>query len=116
LPPKVLANIASQNDMSPAKLSDTITQQSTQAMSGLMIEDFSMNFEDMNSGTTQAGRAYALVPTTTILSAGSQTTRTRTRTLFFYDEGEWFLLRIENADQVHFLTAVYKDFESIDFF
>lgn len=115
IPPRILDHIAQSNGMEPALLRDALIQQMNQVMQTATIDAFSMDVDQLVTGVTPIGRAYALVPTTTVLTiAGANTMEAVSQTLFLDDEGEWFMVRVDDPSQEQILRAVYPDFATIN--
>ncbi|MBU2994739.1 hypothetical protein Q4555_04770 [Octadecabacter sp. 1_MG-2023] len=113
MPEPIIAYIAEQGGLRPLTLRHMLVQQTQEMMETVEVEHFNMDVDAMETAVTPTGRAYALVPTTSTISMNGQRFETMTKTLFFEDQGNWFLLRIENASQIHILNAVYPDFASV---
>lgn len=113
LPQPVVEHIANQNDMRPAVLRRALVLQTQQMMEGVTVERFEMDVENLVPGLTPTNRPYALVPTVSVLTVNGASFETETQTLFFEDNDAWFLLRLENANQLDILKAVYPDFANL---
>lgn len=116
MPPRVLERIASRAGMSPEALLTQLEGQMAALMSQVTIEDFTMDVADATWGETTTGLTYALVPTETILrQAGAGRMRSETTTLALQEEDEWYLVRIDNAQQITMLRDAYPEFGDVTF-
>lgn len=115
VPPKLLASMADEFGMDPADLTEAMTQAMEAAMASVTLNSYEMSMDRATSGVTSAGRAYMLVPTTTVMTVEGRKMEATSETLAFADEDIWYLVRIDDARQVQFLTRAYPEFEGVDF-
>lgn len=117
MPPKVIAAIAAQAGMDEASLLAAMKAQIEAAMATVTIESFDMDVAGATYATTPDGsRDYALIPTRTLMSVeGTGRVRGLSQTLAFHDEGQWFLVRIDDPQQVDLLKTLYPEFKGVDF-
>jgi hypothetical protein len=116
MPPRMKEFIAEQAQITVEELVAAMIQQTEAAMAQITIDSFEMKIDEATYSQTSENRPYALIPTNTLMS-NDQVGKIegKTHTLAMKDEGGWYLLRIEDPSQVQLLTAVYPDFEGIDF-
>ncbi|KZY34585.1 hypothetical protein A3731_18710 [Roseovarius sp. HI0049] len=115
VPPKVIATTAEAYGMTEAQVLAAMEQAMTNAMAAVTVEDYEMKLDAATTGETASGRVYVLIPTTTLIRVGEQgATRSDTVTLAFPDDGAWYLVRIDDAEQVRSLTAAYPEFDGVD--
>ncbi len=116
IPPKIINAMAARFGMEPAQLIDAMSQAMEAAMQNVTIDHYAMDVEAATFGETSAGRAYFLIPTQTDMTVdGTTRIEATSQTLAFADEGVWYLVRIDDAQQVSFLTEVYPEFKGIGF-
>jgi hypothetical protein len=61
-------------------------------------------------------RTWLLIPTWTEMTVeGAGRVRFETRTLALEDDGEWYLVRVEDAPQAAMLREVYPEFAEVEF-
>ena len=116
VPPKVIQFIAETNGIDPDQFRTMMVQQTEAMMGSVEVLGFSMDTGNMITGETPAGRTYALVPTVTEMDVdGAGKIRSTSDTVFLQDEGEWYMVRVDNAQQEQILKAVYPDFADVEF-
>lgn len=113
LPQPILDHIAIENDMEPAVMRRIFITQTEHLLEGVTVDNFVMDVDNLVPGRTPIGRAYALVPTSAELSLDGRQVQAESQTLFFEDDGAWFLLRLESRYQLDIVKAVYPDFASL---
>lgn len=116
-PPPVRATLAEMSGLSEEQLTEAMRQASEAMLAGASIDDFSMDVENATAATTPDGaRTYLLVPTTTQITVeGQGSVRTSSQTLALEDEGEWWLVRVEDPQQAMILTQAYPEFAGTTF-
>lgn len=115
VPPKLIAAMAEQFGMEPAQLTASMHQAMENAMSQVTVMSYAMDTSSATVSETSAGRPYALIPSTIVMKVDNSTMQGDNKTLAFADEGVWYLVRIDDANQVRFLTLAYPEFKGIDF-
>lgn len=115
VPPKLLASMADEFGMEPAKLTEVMAQAMERAMASVTLDFYEMALDRATPGVTTAGRTYMLVPTKTVMTVEGRKMEATSETLAFADEDIWYLVRIDDARQVQFLTRAYPEFEGVDF-
>ncbi|OOY09215.1 hypothetical protein [Thioclava sp. F36-7] len=116
VPPKMMQAIADQTGVPKEQLEDIMRKQINDAMASVTIDDFEMNIAAMKTGETSSGRAYAQIPTSTVMEVPDMgKVRSTNTTLALQDGEEWYLVRIDSPAQIAVLRKVYPDFEGIEF-
>ena len=116
MPPAILGFIARQAGVSDAELRAQMASATEAAMASVEIEEFGMDLDAATTGRSPEGRAYALVPTTATMSVPQQGRfRSVNTTLALEDDGEWYLMRIDDPNQIAILRQVYPDMAGVDF-
>ena len=115
VPPKMLAVMAERFGLEPAQLLDLMAAEMAQTMQDVTVETYDMDMEAATTGVTPTGRAYMIIPTTTRVVVDSQRMEGTSPTLAFADEGTWYLVRIDGAQQAAFLAAAYPEFADVTF-
>ncbi|MEQ1952913.1 hypothetical protein [Mesorhizobium sp. CN2-181] len=116
IPPKVVAYLASTAGIEVEALNKLMIEQLTTALAGIKLESFSMDLANALQRELPTGEPYVLIPTVTIMDAG-ETGRFRatSQTLALLDEGAWYLLRVNDAQQVVIMRQVYPQFIGVEF-
>jgi hypothetical protein len=116
IPPKVLAYIASEGGIDVEKLREIMIEQMTKALAEVKIEAFSMDMANAEYRELQTGEPYALIPTETVMNTGETGRfKAKAQTLAFIDDGKWYLLRVNEEEQVTILRQVYPQFVGVEF-
>jgi hypothetical protein len=116
-PPPVRATLAEMSGLSEQELTEAMRQASEAMLAGATIDDFGMDVEGATAAATPDGaRTYLLVPTTTEVTVNGQgSLRTSSQTLALEDDGEWWLVRVEDPQQAMILAQAYPEFTGVAF-
>jgi len=115
VPPKVTAGLARRAGIPVAQLRKGVIEQTKAATKLVKIVSFGMATDQAVFQQTASGRAYALIPTQTVVRApDGRTVQSNNTTLAFSDEGTWYLVRIDEATQRELLIEAYPDFKGLD--
>jgi hypothetical protein len=117
VPPKVLDAIAKQFGISTEQLIAATQQQFDEAMKTVKFESFVMDLDKLEVVQLADGTPYALIPTETVIDLGENGGRMRAKstTLGLLDGETWYLVRIEDPQQVAILKQVYPAFADVTF-
>ena len=116
VPPKVLAYLASKAGIDVEKLREIMIGQTTTALAEVKIEAFSMDLAKADYRELPTGQPYVLIPTETIMDAGDKgRLKAKVQTLALIDEGKWYLLRVNEQQQVEIMREVYPQFVGVEF-
>jgi hypothetical protein len=117
MPPKILAAIAASAGVDEHALREAMSAQVAAAMAMVTVDSYSMDTDAATYATTPDGsRDYALIPTETVMTVeGAGGLRATSETLAFQDGGAWYLVRIDEPQQVSILKSVYPEFAGVDF-
>lgn len=117
VPPKVLDKIAANFNVTTEQLIEATQQQMDQVMKDVEIVSFGMDLEAAEFFETADGTAYALIPTETVMDMGAAGGKVKatSSTLGLFDEETWYLVRVEDAQQVAIFKEVYPAFADVEF-
>lgn len=116
IPPKIIVLIADRAGMDPTVLKGIVADQMETAMTQVTLDSYSMDKDNAQWDRTEDGRRYALIPTQLQMKlANGQVAQSKTYTLAFEDERQWYLVRIDDLQQVQMLAEAYPDFKGISF-
>lgn len=117
VPPKVLDKIAANFNVTTEQLIEATQQQMDQVMKDVEIVSFGMDLETAEFLETADGTPYALIPTETVIDRGEAGGKVKasSSTLGLFDEETWYLVRVEDAQQVAILKEVYPAFADVEF-
>ncbi len=115
IPPKVLDAIASKAGITRKQLNAALTTQMQMALASVKLTEFEMDRDATEYSQTADGTPYALVPTRTLIEAQGKKMETRSYTLGLIDGERWYLLRVNDAQQLLILREVYPAFAKVEF-
>jgi hypothetical protein len=117
MPQRLRSSIASQAGVSEEEVEVAMRAQVEAMMATATIDGFSMDLDAATvAGTPDGSTTYALIPTITeITMDGTGSVRATSQTLALEDEGEWYLLRVDDPAQVALLGQVYPAFAGVEF-
>jgi hypothetical protein len=99
------------------KLKAMVTAQAVAAVDGMTFLSFGMDMKAAQVAMTpDKSRTYMLIPTQSVIAipdAGKM--QSKTQTLAIKDDGQWYLVRIDDAQQVALLRGAYPEFSGVDF-
>ena len=116
VPPKVLDKFAADAGITKEQLLEQMSALMEQSLATVTIDSFGMDLDAATYSETADGTPYALIPTETVITMGEQgTVRATSQTLGMYDDGEWYLVRTEDAATVAALKAIYPSYADLEF-
>ena len=118
VPPAVLDEIAKQNNITSEQLIAAAQQQIDAAMANITLVSFGMELDKAEYKTLPDNSTYALIPTETVMDlgpAGGGKFRATSSTLGLLDGETWYLVRVEDPQQVVLLKQVYPAFADVTF-
>lgn len=117
LPPRMLTAFAARFNIPESAVGPAVDATMSEAMEGNRFVEFGMDLAAAGTLTTPGGeRQYVLIPTHTVMRVGEvETVRTDNQTLALQENGQWYLVRIDNEAQVALLKSVYPEFGDVDF-
>jgi hypothetical protein len=116
IPPRVLEHIAKQAGVDVAILRQIVIAQMKAALAEVKLVSFGMDVAAAEHKELPNGEPYVLIPTETVMDAGeSGKLRAKSHTLALLDGGAWYLLRVNEAQQVEIMRQVYPEFADVEF-
>ncbi len=117
VPPKLKVKIAETFGVKPDDLKTAMADVMAEALKTVKFESFNMDFASATIATTSDGsRTYALIPTETIMAVeGAGKFRATSQTLAMDEDGEWYLVRVDDPNQSNLIKQVYPEFADVDF-
>ena len=115
-PPTLLRTMANASGMEVEALIVGMGAVLSEAMADVTFEDFEMDVAGADTGRSETGRAYAKIPTsvTMALADGSRVASTTT-TLAIEDGGAWYLVRVDDGQQIAMLREAFPDMAGVEF-
>jgi len=118
VPPKVLEQIAVNFGVTTTDLIAATQQQFDEALKTVTFVSFGMDLDSAEIVALADGTPYALIPTETVMDLGEAAggkVRAKSSTLGLLDGDTWYLVRVEDAQQVAILKQVYPAFADVEF-
>ena len=117
VPPRIFQIVAQRAGATEDELRTAIRQMVATQMQGVTVESYDMDLSAAPPTRTPDGkRTYLLIPTTTVMAfPGVGRVRSTTSTLALEDGGEWYLVRIDDANQVAILKELWPEFSPVEF-
>lgn len=117
VPPKMLEKIAAANSVTVEQLIAATQDQINEALKSMTIVSFGMDLEAAQFVALADGTPYALIPTETLMDLGEAggKYRAKSSTLGLLDGETWYLVRVEDPQQVALLKEVYPGFADVVF-
>ncbi len=116
IPPRVMEFIAKQAGLEVDALRAMVIQQMEATLATVEIEDFGMDMDTLKEAELANGAPYALIPTETVMtSEAAGTMRVQSETLALLDDDKWYLVRVDDLQQVAILRQVYPEFSAVEF-
>ena len=117
VPPKMLEKIAAANSVTVEQLIAATQDQINEALKSMTIVSFGMDLEAAQFVALADGTPYALIPTETLMDLGEAggKYRAKSSTLGLLDGETWYLVRVEDPQQVALLKEIYPAFADVVF-
>lgn len=117
VPPRLLQAIADRAGLPKDQLRALMREQISGMLENITVVSFDMDLDAAPPLTTPDGsRTYLLVPMDLVLKVeGVGKMRARGHTLALEDEGQWYLIRVEDAPQIAFVRELWPEFAEVEF-
>jgi hypothetical protein len=116
MPPKLWEFIKTNNKVDDAQLMAAVSTAMKQAFAKVELVGFKLDAKAATTETLADGTQYMLLPTETRMRLQpGEVIVVKSQTLALFEEGKWYFVRIDDAQQKKILTAVYPSFQSVAF-
>jgi len=113
MPPRVFTHMSAQSGMSVDQLKAMVVKLSGGVMD--MIGESKFDHDAVVFKELSDGSRYALVPTTTIVKLkDGPTYRAKSHTLAVLEDGNWYLMRVNEPKQLIILHGAYPAFSNVE--
>lgn len=109
LPPPVLAITAEQTGVSVDQMRDDALAEFEATPSGVTFGEVGYDLTEAEWGLSPLEREYAVVPVDMVATVDGQSFRVRSYHLALMDQGEWYVMHVDRADQLAVLAEAYPD-------
>jgi hypothetical protein len=116
IPPRLLKHLANSAAVSPDVLKRGMVAQMQESFEKIELISFSMDLPTAKQGELADGTPYFVIPTTTMMDVRGADRRIRAlaQTLALLDEGTWYLVSLDDPQQVAIFTAAFPAFKGIE--
>lgn len=117
VPPRLFQAIARRAGASEGELRAALRDMIATQTQGITVVSYEMDLAAAPPTKTPDGtRTYLLIPTTNIMQVeGVGRVRAITSTLALKDQGEWYLIRVDDANQIALIREIWPEFAQVDF-
>ena len=117
VPPRIQTALSTRFGIPVEQIKPAMRQAMGPMLDALHIDGYGLDLAAAQVLRTPTGdRSYLLIPTFTEMTLqGAGRFRADTHILAIKDEGEWYLIRIEDAPQQAILRELYPEFVGVDF-
>jgi len=117
IPPKVIAAIARRAGTSPDQVVAEMIKETQQTLQrgDVKIESYGFDLGRAEHKELSINAPYVLIPTQAIFAVGGRRFREKSLTLALLDDGQWYLLRMNDARQLQILREAYPEFAGVEF-
>jgi hypothetical protein len=115
MPPRVLDLLTKEVNISLEQLVLQMDVGVKQTMAGIKILKFDMDVTGATTHDLPDGSSYLLVPTEAVMQLGESKMAAKAQTLAFQDSGGWYLVRVNEPEQVLILSKAYPVFKDVAF-
>jgi hypothetical protein len=116
IPPRIMEHIAKQAGVEVDALREIVMAQMKATLAEVKLLSFGMDLAKAQRRELTGGEPYVLIPTETVMDAGTGGKfKAKSDTLALLDAGTWYLLRVNEAEQVTIMRQVYPEFADIEF-
>lgn len=117
MPPKILAEMAREMAVDEATFIEQIKVKMEQVMSMVKVNSFVMDLDAATYQMTPDGSmGYVLIPTEMLMTIeGAGKMKSTSQIVAFEDDGEWYLVGMDQVGQVPRLQAAYPAFAGVTF-
>jgi hypothetical protein len=116
VPPRLLKSIADTAQVPPDDVRKSMIDAMKMTFATVILDSFSIDLAAAEYKELSDGRPYVLIPTQTVVVVPEQgKVSQKTRSLAIIDDGKWYLLRIDEPQQLFILRKAYPEFAGVEF-
>lgn len=116
IPPAVLTQIATNYGVTTEDLVTSAQEQIDEALQSIAIDSFGMDTSAAEAIDLADGTTYVMVPTETVMDLGEGgKMRSSSETLALLDGDTWYLMAVDDPEQIAVLRQVYPAFVDVEF-
>ncbi|MCW5717796.1 MAG: hypothetical protein KIS68_08205 [Bauldia sp.] len=115
VPPRIIAMIVERAGLPLAEARAQFAAAAGAVMDMATAFSFKLDVASVRFLELADGSPYALIPSETYVALDDIAVRTRSDTLALLDEAEWYLVRVDEIEQIAILQSVYPLFAGLEF-
>lgn len=117
VPPRLLQTLAQRAGATEAELKAALQQLVAMQLQGVTVVSYDMDLKAAPPTKTPTGdRTYLLIPTTLVMDVpGAGRIKSTSSTLAIEDGEEWYLIRVDDQNQVAILKELWPEFAQVTF-
>jgi hypothetical protein len=116
IPPRVITHIAKQAGIEVDALRALTIEQMKATLAEVKLLSFGMDLSKAEHRELPGGEPYVLIPTETVMeTVETGKMAARSQTLALLDAGVWYLVRVDDVQQVMIVRQVYPEFAGVEF-
>jgi hypothetical protein len=116
MPPKIWAFIRDRAKITDEQLFEAISKVMKETLATVKITKFTMASDAATTAQLSDGTMYVLIPTETHMRiTEGETYIVKSQTLAILEDGQWYLVRINDPQQRQILGTVYPSFQGVAF-
>jgi hypothetical protein len=117
IPPRLRAALARRFGVTETELRRSMAEAMAPITDQVTFVSYEMDVSGAAVHTTPTGdRTYLMIPTTTVMDVkDTGRIRATSETLAIEEDGDWYLLRLQDQTQVPLLREVYPEFVGVEF-
>ncbi|RZJ24815.1 MAG: hypothetical protein EON85_13975 [Brevundimonas sp.] len=116
VPPRIFRTIAARAGATEEQLMSAMREMIRTQLSGVTVLGYDMDLAAAPPLLTPDGsRTYLLIPTTTTMQTPAARVRTRNQTLALKEDGVWYMIRIDDQNQISMIRDLWPEFAAVDF-
>ncbi|MDR6103361.1 hypothetical protein QE369_003558 [Agrobacterium larrymoorei] len=85
------------------------------ALASVKLLDFDMDFDRATYKQAPDRMPFVLIPSRSLMETKGQKIEAKTATLALIDDGTWYMVRIDDAQQINIVRAVYPSLATVEF-
>lgn len=116
-PPRLMQAVAARAGIPVEQLLTMMRERLSIMLEGVSVVSFEMDLAAAPPLATPDGsRTYLLIPTEVVLQVeGARRMRSTGHSLALQDEGQWYLIQVEQAPQAALVRELWPEFTGVDF-
>lgn len=118
MPQKLFGFLAKKAKMTPQKAKEMMKKMTDRGMQDLPVDKmkYEVIYSKARINKSSTNREYVIFPTKTVFDMDSQLIKSTGNLVAIEDDNNWYIMRIENAQQTDILKQIYPDIKKYDIY